>query len=318
VTDKDPYLGGTGRPLAQNVSPLRLQRFIVRIFVFLTAGSWRFGQLFYALFFSILVSYLFRRLLLIYGFGRSSLQLSILFTVFPLRFVLFRSLPTYDSLFLCLICAALILYRGDYPLFLIGTIVLASFVRFEAVSLFFVFAACYALAKAYPPALLFAAIGVAMALIVAIFYPDWRDAVVPNAIRTGKPKEQELVTKWPFQFFFIVRDSISNLRQIHTLHMIFFPPLFGSVLLLFQSMPLAIFGFGYTFVLSFIQSQDMNRFAIPVHAITLLTGCHFFLSAKVVSFVIICAAPVVVVFELYYCGQQINSRQLLRSLTGML
>jgi hypothetical protein len=264
------------------------------------------------------VSYLFRRLLILYGFGRNSFQLTFLFTFFPLRFVLFRSLPTYDSLFLCLILAALIFYRADAPLFLTCTLIFATFVRFEAVFFFAIFAVCYGLTKTYPMAIFFGTFGIIMIVMIVIFYPNWSDAIVPNAIKRGKTKEQEMVTKWPFQFFFRVRNSISNLRQIHTLHMIFVPALFGSALLLFQSMPLALFGFGYTLVVSFIQSQDMSRFAIPVHAIAILIGCQFLLSAKVVTFVLICVSPVVVVFELYYCGQQIHSRQVLGSLEGIL
>jgi hypothetical protein len=99
--------------------------------------------------------------------------------------------------------------------------------------------------------------------------------------------------------------------------MVYFPAIFGSVLLLFQAMPLAAFGFVYIGFLSFVQSLDMHRFAIPVHAIALLIGCHFFLSEKLVKFVLSCAIPVAFLCELYYCSQQIKSRQM-RKIMGLL
>jgi hypothetical protein len=311
----DPFPAATGRPFEKNVSPLKLQRLIVRAFVLLSAGNIRAGQLLYVIVCSVIVSFLFRRMLIAYGFGRNADLMTCLFSFFPLRFVLFRSLPSYDTLFLCLILAALVFYRRGSLLFLTGTMVLASFVRLEGVCLFGVFAVCYALGRDFPPAVVVATVGFLRVLSIAVFYPTWWDTILPNAIRHGK--EQELVTKWPFEFFNVVRKSISHLRQVHTLHMVYVPALFGSVLLLFQSMPLAIFGFGYVIVLSFIQSKDVSRFAIPVHAITILTGCRFFLSAKPVTFVLYCLAPIMVVCELYYCGEQIHSRQILGHLSNL-
>jgi hypothetical protein len=188
----------------------------------------------------------------------------------------------------------------------------------ETIFLFAGFAICYALIREWPKAAALAAIGAIVVLYVAVFFPDWRDAVIPDALSRGRENEREFVSSRPFGFFFLVRGSIDNLRQVHTLHMVFIPPIFGAMLLLFQSMPLAVFVLAYVGAVSFIQSQDLSRFIMPAHVVAILVGCHFFLSAKIVNFVIVCAAPIVFASELYYCGQQIYSRQVLSSLHSAL
>jgi hypothetical protein len=309
----DPYPARIGRPREHCVSPFRLHRLIVRTFVLLAAGHWRLGQLIYVLFCSVAVGLLFKRFLIAYGFARSALRLTLLLTFFPLRFVFFRSLPTFDALYFVSILIALILYRLGHPWLLAAALVFASLLRLEAIFLFVGFAICYALIREWPHAVALGAVGVLVVVYVNVFVPDWRDGVIPDAISRGDHHEREFVHTRPFGFFFLVRGDIVHLRQLHTLQMILIPPIFASALLLFQSVPLAVFGFAYVLAVSFIQSQDLNRFAIPVHAITILAGCHFFLSQKVVTFIIVLAAPCVLASELYYCGQQISSRQVLSS-----
>jgi hypothetical protein len=309
---QDPFPELTGSRMSENITPLRLHHTIVRGFCFVTFGSAKYGQMFYVLVLSAASTCLFFRLLRAYGFASHSFYITVLFIFFPIRFFLFRALPTYDSLFLSLIFLALILYRIDQPVALCCAVGVACCVRFEAALLFALFAACYGVARRRSHAVLCSGLFVVSLLVIAIFFPGWARTVVPGAITTAKElKDRERFCRRPFEFF-LVHNSISNLKQVHALHMVYFPAIFGSVLLLFQAMPLAAFGFVYIGFLSFVQSLDMDRFAIPVHAIGLLIGCHFFLAEKLVRFVISCAVPVAFFCELYYCSQQIKSRQMIK------
>lgn len=299
------------------LNPLPVQRLIYSIFRIITLGHYRLAQLLYTLFFSILSVLIFKRFLIAYNIAKSPLFTSILFCLFPLRFVLYRSLPTYDTLFLCLIFLCFILYRKGFHLCLIFFITISTFTRFEGFLLFIVFLILYALQKDISNIISMGAATFAIFLIINIKYPNYSRFIIPLSTIQGGSNSDHFEMK-PFFYYCNLRRSISNLRVIHSLEMIYFPCIFGGFVLLFENLPLSVFCFVYTLFLSCIQSSDMHRFAIPVHIVSILVGLDFFLSIPSIKFALKCLMPFLFLGEMYYCGYQISTRQYLYNIVNYL
>jgi hypothetical protein len=171
------------------------------------------------------------------------------------------------------------------------------------------FEICYLIAGdvVWSPVLFVCAL--AQFFLVSHFCPNWPEFVIPHRRRTGKPLEKEFLHAGFFGWFRDTARSISYLRLVHSAHMVVFPPLLASVLLLFQAMPLAVFGIVHVTFLGFVQSADVHRFAIPLHSVVLLTGFNFFVTERSSRFVFLCAIPVALALDFRYAGNQISSRQ---------
>lgn len=296
------------------LNPLPVQRLIYRIFRIFSLGYYQLAQLLYTLFFSVLSALIFKRLLTAYNLSKDPLFTTILFCVFPLRFVLYRSLPTYDTLFLCLIFLSFIFYRNGFHFSLILLITIATFTRFEGFLLFIIFLILYALQSDIKSLISMGAATFAIFLIINIKYPNYSQFIIP----LSSTQNNERFEMKPFFYYFYLRRSISNLRAIHALEMIYFPCIFGGCVLLFENLPLSVFCFVYTIFLSFIQSTDIHRFAIPVHVISMLIGFDFFLSIPSIKFAITCIIPFFFIGEMYYCGYQISTKQFLHHIVSLL
>lgn len=298
-----------GRSYKDVLNPLPVQRLILWILHIFTFGQYQLAQLLYTLIFSILSSLIFKRFLIAYKIAKIPLYSTLLFCLFPVRFAFYRNIPTYDTLFLSLILLSFIFYRYDFHFSLIAVVTLATFTKFEGFILFIVYLILYALRTDVNSII---SIGVAtfiVFLIINIRYPNYSKFIIPmSELRNGRINDSFEMK--PFFYYFNLRRSISNLRAIHALEMIYFPCIFGSCILLFESLPLSFFCFAYTIFLSFIQSSDIHRFAIPVHVISILAGLDFFLSTPAIKFAITCLSPFFFLGELYYCGNQISSRSL--------
>lgn len=307
-THGDPYARRVGRGIDECITPLRFHFWLVNVFVTLCFGNCVMGQMVYAAVMSSLSVFLFRKVLFAYGFAQDSVFMSAVFIAFPPQWVLFRSTATYDSLLLSLMLLSLLLYKIDHPLLLLAVCLIGCATRFEFVMMFLVFGICYFLARQNLHGIASIACGVLVAIFLTNAYPDWRHYIVPNALNKGSEHDHELVTA-PFGMFFKVYGSITNLRLIHALHMVWFPSFFGAALLYTQSLPLSVCSLIYSLFLTTIQSRDMNRFAIPAHAFFLL-GIGFFLKHPPVKFVFSVVAPLAFLTEVWACRLQFRSRQI--------
>ena len=308
-THGDPYARYVGRGIDECITPLRFHFWLVNVFVTLCFGKCVMGQMLYAAVMSSLSVFLFRKVLFAYGFAQDSVFLSAVFIAVPPQWVLFRSTATYDSLLLCLMLLSLLLYKTDHPLLLLGVCLIGCATRFEFVMMFLVFGICYFLARRNLYGITSIACGVLVAIFLTNAYPEWRRYIVPNALNKGAEHEHELFVGTPFGLFWKVRGSIHNLRLIHVLHMVWFPSFFGAALLYTQSLPLSVCSLIYSLFLTTIQSRDMNRFAIPAHALFLI-GIGFFLKHPPVKFVLSVVGPLAFLVEVWACRLQLQSRQL--------
>ena len=316
---EDPYKRECDTSAEENLTPLPVHHYLVSLFVMAALGHRIVGQMIYALVMSSISVFLFRRLLLVYGFKNKSVFLCCLFIAFPPRWVLFRSTATYDSLLLCLIMSSLVFYKIDAQIPLLITCFVGLMTRFELMLMPIIFSICYLIAKRRCDASICFLFGVFAIALLQIGFPKWSDYVIPNAIKKGRdPKDIESFTGTLFGFFWTVKGSISNLREIHLLHMVFFPSVFGSALLIAQCLPLSVFGFVYTLFISMIQSYDMNRFAIPVQLLVFLPGIAFFFEDRMVQFVLTILSPIAFLGEAYIAGNQFGSRQFASDLVNYL
>jgi hypothetical protein len=205
---------------------------------------------------------------------------------------------------------ALVFYKIDDIILLSFTLAALMATRFEGSLIVFIVAFSYLIAQRWTEGGVLIAAGLVVTIGLQRAYPSWRTFIIPNPVtKKDNGIESERFDKWYSFWTDIVRD-IGFLRQIHAYHYVIFPCLLGAAALLFQAIPLAIFCTVYTFgFVCFIRCDDIRRFAIPVHVIAMLIGLDFFLSEKTVRFVIMCSMPVLWVFDCYYFGRQILSRQ---------
>lgn len=298
------------------LSPLPVQRFILRLFLIISVGSYRLAQLLYTLFFSIFSCLVFKRLLLVYNLVKSPLYTTILFCLFPVRFVLYRSISTYDTLFLTLIFLSFISYRIGQQLFMLIFVVLACFTRFEGVILFLVYFLLFLINLDVKNLILTFGSAVGVVFLYKTNYPNYRNFIIPHCLISNRMQESFQLN--PLFYYAQLRSSISYLRPIHALEMVYFPAFFGSVVLLFVNVPLSLFCLFYSLFVTCIKSRDLHRFAIPAHSIGILIGFDSFLSHKAIQFCIFCLIPFLFLAELYYCGNQITTKPLSPQLSSVL
>ena len=301
---RDPYHVNNSKIVYSDVlNPLPVQRTVFRLFYIVSFGYPHLAQIAYTLFFSMLSVVVFRRFLEAYDIVKDPMMTTIYFCIFPVRFLFYRSLPTYDTLFFTLILLSFYFFRIGYNFPLLITAMLASFTRFEGVILFLTFTPCYFIARDIKNAFIFGVTFFLFAFLIINKYPNFMNYMIPF------PKEDtENFNFVLFNHFIEIRDKIRNIRAIHSLHSILFPSFLGAFLLLFQSLPLSFFCFIYSLFLSCFNSLDLHRFSIPVFTLSILVGVDFLISNPSFAPVLKFLVPFIFIAELYYCGYSINGR----------
>lgn len=285
------------------IPPLPLPTYLLRILKFICLGKIELAQMIFTLFFSGFSALLFRKLLITFSISSEVDFLSYTFAIFPIRFLLYRSLPTYDTMFLCLIFLSLICYKMDLIVPTVIFLVASSLTRYESIIIYLTIIICYCLAKQFPKAAIIFGVMAVMEFFTLYSNPNWKMSIVP----CGDEKSFGWI---PMRYYLELKNSISNLRKIHSIMMITVPALFGCISLLFQSLPLSIFGFLYLYFVSLLRTDDMHRFAIPIHIISLLCGCNFILSNSFLKLVLVVTSPILYLVMLFYCGKQLQTNQI--------
>ena len=198
----------------------------------------------------------------------------------------------------------MIFYRIDYYISLLITCTIISFTRFEGLLIFFVYFICYCINQDYS-----SAVGnLCFFFFVSFFtirrYPNWKKFVVPN-----KLNRNDAFGFQPFHYFLYCRNIIC-LRAIHVMLFCWLTGIFCGFILLYKSVPLAVFVFTYFLFVINIRSRDLLRFAIPMISISILIGLDFFLSSRKVRNIIKFLFPFFYYVELIYCGSQIGTKQI--------
>ncbi|OHS98614.1 hypothetical protein TRFO_34986 [Tritrichomonas foetus] len=254
---------------------------------------------------SCLLTYVFRRLLIIYNCSNDPAFVSTLLTIFPLRLSIYHTVGASEPLFLLFVCLAFIFFKTNQMVPLCLSISGACITRIEGLAIFGTIGLCYLFRFDILRAISVSTCILAPASLLLLHHLKFNDYLAYLHFNQG---HQGLIKFPPFhEIFGQFKGGASNIVYLNSTLSLYIPFFIGTVLLYFVSVPFAIFSTVYTIYVSLLFHLDIFRYAIPGYVFALFVGFDPIISSPAFKRAMIYFVPFFVPFLLYHTSNQIRS-----------
>lgn len=241
---------------------------LIRILSMICFKQYWLGELLSIFVGAILVTYVFRRLLIVYDCVQDPVFTTKISLIIPLRFCLYKGVGASEPLYISYCYLALIFFKTDQLILMLLSIWGACITRIEGLSIVGTIGLCYLLKldifrAAFTGLGFLATTGIAYLHHVKFgnykAYIDYNSGV------------QELI-KYPFHHLFDIFQLEQQPFKSHLLMYLFVPFLAGTLLLFTISVPFGIFSTVYIIYYSSLEHQDLARYCLPGFLLAILIG----------------------------------------------
>jgi len=276
---------------------------VIRLFAFFTIGNYYIANLLAILFCSFLLSYSFRRLLIIYDCVENPTRTTIFLSVFPMRLLIYHSVGASEPLFLSCVCFSFIFYKTGEFVPMILSVWYGCFTRIEGNAIGFAIGVCYILKFDIIRALKMFITFIPLITLLIFHKAMFNDAF---AYLTFNSKKQGLLQFPPFQEI-VGKVRNTNPLYFHSFTSLFFPLLVSTLLMIPVCGPVAVFAMIFLAYVSLLRHIDLYRYSLPCGVFSLLIGFDSLFSSPQFLKSLPIVAPLYIIICLVYSAGQINS-----------
>lgn len=278
---------------------------IISFFATITFNNYWIGDMLAIITCSLLCSYAFRRLLIVYNAVSKPHWTALLFTWLPLRFIVYKSVGASEPLYSFYVYMSLICFKINNKILMLFSLWGACITRIEGLSIVGTIGLSYLLRLDIIGAIItsFGFLATAsMFYLHHIKFGDWKSYFKFNQGR------QKLLH---FPFFSLVYDSnsVNKIPRVFKVFDLFLPMLTGTLIIYTISIPIAIFCTVYILYVSSLNHMDTFRYALPAYTLTLLIGFDMIWSSKKFKQAAPFLSIIYSVFAVFYVvGQVVTNR----------
>lgn len=277
---------------------------LIRLCAFFTIGNYLYADYMAILISGILLTYTFRRLLIIYGCVDNPCYTTLLLTIFPMRLFIYHSVGASEPLFISFVCLSLIFYKFDNFLPMLFSVWGCCITRIEGMAVGAAIGGCYLLrfeiVKAFSMFLTFVSTFCLLVFHKAMF----GDPFAYIKFNSGR---QRLISSKPFNE--IRRCRNNDVLYLHSFIDFYFLYVIGLVPLFFIAGPVAIYSFIHLAYVALLRHMDLFRYSLSAAVFCLLVGFDRLWSDKKVREAMKLFAPFYFFFLLTYATGQIHSNR---------
>ena len=270
---------------------------IIRIFSTIVFNRYWLGLLLSIIFGAVLVTYLFRRLLIVYDCVQDPNFTTYISLYFPLRFVLYKAVGACEPLYMSYCFLAFIFFKTDQIFFLLLSLWGACLTRIEGLSIVGTIGLSYLLRLDIPRAL-FTGLGFLATPGLFYFYS------LKFGIYTSYFEFNDHLLN---PFYYSLRVKATDYFFVldpHTLLTVSAPMLAGTLVLYVTAVPMAIFSTVYLLFISFLNHEDIMRYSMPGYVLAVLIGFDSMITSPVLRLRLKIVAKFLLVVQFYsYIGQ---------------
>lgn len=239
---------------------------VIRFFSFLTFNCYWIGDILAIIFCSCLSIYMFRRLLIAYKCVKDPSFTTLLYVVFPIRYIIYKAVGASEPLFLSYCYGALLFFKLNMKIPMLCFLWGATMTRIEGLSIVGTIGLCY-LFKLDILGALWTSLAFLCPVAIAFMHKK----------KFGSYKAYFMfnsgLIRFP-PFYMLLEDSkyeqsVPNLTGSLYMQMIM---LIGCLILAVEALPLSIFSIVYLIYNSMLFHIDTYRYALPGYVLCLLIG----------------------------------------------
>lgn len=277
---------------------------IIRIFSVITF-SYKIGFHLAILFCGILLTYVFRRLLIITKAVVDPTWTTILLCFVPIRLIIYHSVGASETLFLSYSSLAFIFYKTDQYFYMLLAVWGGCITRIEGMAIGGTIGLCYLLRfKIFKAAGMFLTF-LAPASMVLLHQYRFNDALAYLHFNQG----QQGLVRWPP--FHELLGILYNRDDFQSYSFLGYYALmaFGTALVYTRSIPLGIYSTCFTIYVSFLFHLDIYRYGLPAFVFAILVGFDGFWSSKSGKIICLVVSPLYIILICMYTSGQIHSNK---------
>lgn len=275
--------------------------FLIKICSFMCFGNYTYGFHLSIIVSSLLFTYAFRRLLIVYNCVENSTLSTIIACFVPLRFTIYHSVGASEPLYISFICMAFIFYKIDSYFLMLSFVWLCCFTRIEGMAVGFAIGVCFLLSKDIIKAGGMFLTFLAPAALLVLHYYKFNDALAYIHFNQGSQK----LVQWPpfSEAINQQQDERFNYAAIGTLLV----GLLAAFMCFDKCHPIAIFALTHLLYVSLLFHIDLFRYQLPATVIVTAIGFSEFWNKKLMPIYLLIILPVYLVVVANYAGGQIHS-----------
>jgi hypothetical protein len=240
---------------------------VIKFFSTILFGEYIFGDIAAIIFCALLVTYVFRRFLIVYNAVDDPVYTTRLSVFLPLRFMLYKCVGASEPLYMSYCFLAFIFFKTDQLIFMLPAMWGACITRIEGLALVGSIGLSYLLRFDIPRAA-FTALGflgtASNALLHKIKFGDY------FAYFKFNQGQQRLINPNVFYSLYYGARSLTRLTLPYNLILLESILIPGVFVLLSIAVPLGIFGVVYVIYVSVLFHIDLIRYALPAYMPALL------------------------------------------------
>ena len=252
-----------------------------------------------SLLFSMLSTYLFRRLLIVYKCVESPFLSTLAYCFVSGIGIAFRASATNDTLFFCFVLFSLIFFKTSNYALLLVNLALATLTRPEG----FILIIAILVMSAIKKQLLMSAF-IFIEFVVFIFYFIGNNMLNINTLKEISLNKE--LSEKSFRFIsYLFKNETNNISNLRTMHSVLFQltVIFLGILGILNSDTriIAVFPICMFIALLFIDGDSLLRVSLPAFFIAVIVGFDSIISSKksrkaIIAFSLIFALPVNVIY----------------------
>jgi hypothetical protein len=256
------------------------------------------------LFSSMALTYVFRRLLILYNASHNPVRSSILLAFIPIRFVIYHTVGASEPLFLVYCFLAFIFFRVNLIWPLVLSMAGAMITRIEGLALLGTIGLCYCLRFDILRAVLVGLTISAPAALLAFHHLRFGDWLTYYRVNQGRNK----LLSWPpfREVLWFARNSDDVNFHLSALGL-FVLFAVGVVLVIPVSFPFAVFSIVYVVFVSVLFHMHIYRYALPGYVFAVFVGFDEVWASKAFARAWMWIGPGYLAVMVWYAVGQIGS-----------
>jgi len=299
--EPDLYLKLFNKSRDSVIPPLPGFRFVTNMFYYAFLKKLVLSESCLVLVCSSLSVYLFKRLIVVFNATKNPKFSSLLFCFIPIRAVLFRSVPSYDTFFINCIFLVMIFEKTGHNHLTLAMCIIASLIRFEGILMALSILLFSLIRMNFGDVLLYIVYLIGYIIAIMVKIPNWKTYVIPF----GHDGSFGFSL---FVHFRRIKNTISNLRAIHSLlehYLILFIGIVNLFSISFQLFTISILWFCFVLL---IDSLDPFRYSLIISILSII-GYDSLMQQKYCRIVVLIISPILIILSIYYSQGQIMSNQ---------
>ena len=282
---------------------------LIRFISFFTLGNYFYASFLSIIFNNFIVSYSFRRLLIVYHCTNDPFFATCVLSIVPFRFFVYRSVLASEPLFLASTCFALIFYKFDMKSFMIISVWICCITRIEGMAVGFVIGLCYLIRLDILNALLMFVTFIPDLFLIYIHYSAFHD---PLAYIHFNSDNIHIMTNRLFFDLFIPFQMKYPLMRSNTMLM-YYLPLIGIIATFPIASPIAILCLVFYLYVSMLFHLDTARYMIPCTVFSYIIGFNTFFTRFPTKLSCCAIYLIASLFLVYFTVCQLNDNKCTRS-----